>query len=177
MNTLKILSCLILLSLVGCAEMGLKPHKPTLKSTREISKNDGMFQIISVRGNIPEVSKMLNSELMSCGSTTFNMPRGNTVGTFIKEVFEQELNAAQKLSVSGTPISVVIKSMNLETASKQSGEWTLDIDYTIDEKVTNVKTIIEFESKVSMLTSCSHTATVFEDAIADSFVELFRKIR
>lgn len=177
MKILKILLCLTCLSLVGCAEMGLRPHKPSIKSTREIGKNEGMFQIITIKGTTPEVAKILNSDLMSCGSTTFHMPRGNTVGTFIKEVFEQELIAAQKLSVSGTPINVSIKSMNLETISKESGEWTLDIDYTVNDKVTNVKTIIEFESKVSMLTSCSHTATVFEDALSDSLVELFRKIR
>lgn len=175
MNTFKILLCLLCLSLVGCAEMGLKPHKPSIKSTREISRSSGMFQILTIKGETSEIASTLNNDLMSCGSTTFHMPRGNTVGTFIKEVFEQELIAAQKLSVSGTPIYVMIKSMNLEMSSKESGEWTVEVDYTMNDKTTPVKTVIEFESKVSMLTSCSHAATVFEDALADNLVEFFKK--
>ena len=175
MNIFKMFLCLLCLSLVGCAEMGLKPHKPSLKSTREISKSNGLFQILTIKGETSEIANTLNNDLLSCGTTTFHMPRGNTVGTFIKEIFEQELIAAQKLSVSGTPIYVMIKSMNLEMASKESGEWTVEIDYTVNDKVTNVKTIIEFESKVSMLTSCSHAATVFEDALADNLVEFFKK--
>lgn len=177
MNNLLIVLGILCLSLAGCAEMGLKPHKPSVKSTREIGKNDGTFQIITIKASNPEVASALNNDLMSCGKTTFHMPRGNTVGTFIKEIYEQELIAAQKLSLSGSAIHVLIKSMNLETISKESGEWTLDIDYTLNDKTTNVKTIIEFDSKVSMLTSCSHAATVFEDAVADSLVEFFRKVR
>lgn len=165
------------LGLVGCAEMGLSPHKPNSKSTREISKTSGLYQIISVRGASSEMTNILDNDLMSCGSTTFHMPRGNTVGTFIKEVFEQELLVAQKLSVKGTPIYVVIKSLELETISRDSGVWTVEVSYTVNDKETNVKTIVEFESKVSMLTSCTHTATVFEDALADNLVEFFKKIR
>lgn len=177
MTIFKMLLCLLCLSLVGCAEMGLKPHKPTLKSTLEIAKSDGMFQILTVKGATPEVVRTLNHDLMSCGTTTFSMPRGNTVGTFIREVFEQELIAAKKLSVSGTPIEVMIKSMNLEMVSKENGEWTIEIDYTVNDKTTNVKTSIEFESKVSLLTSCTHTASVFEDALADNLVEFFKRTR
>ena len=177
MKMLKVFSCLLILGLTGCAEMGLSPHKPNTKSTREIAKTSGVYQIISVKGATPEVTKILDNDLMSCGTTTFHMPRGNTVGTFIKEVFEQELIAAHRLSIKGSPIYVVIKSMNLETISKDSGVWTVEVNYTLNDKETNVKTIIEFESKVSMLTSCSHTATVFEDALADNLVEYFKKIR
>lgn len=174
---LNMVFCVFVLSLVGCAEMGLSPHKPNMKSTREISKNSGLYQIISVKGASPEITKILDNDLMSCGTTTFHMPRGNTVGTFIKEVFEQELIAAKKLSVKGTPIYVVIKSMDLETLSKDSGIWTVEVNYTLNDKETPIKTIIEFESKVSALTSCSHTAIVFEDALADNLVEYFKKIR
>lgn len=165
------------MSLVGCAEMGLKPHKPSMKSTLEIAKSSGKFRILTVKGATSEVTNKLNGDLMSCGTTTFSMPRGNTVGTFIREVFEQELIAAEKLSATGTPIEVMIKSMNLVTTTKESGEWTIEIDYTVDDKTTPVKTIIEFESKVSMITSCSHTATVFEDALADNLVDFFKRTR
>lgn len=157
--------------------MGISPHRPTSKSTQEIAKTKGVYQILSVRGATREINNVLNNDLMSCGSTTFRMPRGNTVGTFIKEIFEQELIAAQRLSIKGKPIYVVIKSMDLETISKDSGVWTVEVDYILDDKETNVKTIVEFESKVSMVTSCMHTATVFEDAMADNLVEYFKKIR
>lgn len=177
MNTLKLLLCLLCLSLVGCAEMGLKPHKPAMKSTLEIAKNNGMFQILTIKGATPEITQKLTSDLMSCGTTTFSMPRGNTVGTFIREIFEQELIAAQKLSVNGTPIEVMIKTMSLVSSSKESGEWTVDVDYTVNDKTTNVKTSVEFESKVSVLTSCTHTASVFEDAMADNLVEFFKRTR
>lgn len=177
MNTFKLLLCLLCLSLVGCAEMGLKPHKPSLKSSMEIAKSSGMYQILTIKGGNPEVSKKLTSELMSCGTTTFSMPRGNTVGTFIREVFEQELIAAKKLSETGTPIEVMIKSMDLVSNSKEGGEWTIDVDYTVNDKTTNVKTIIEFEQKVSLLTSCTHAASVFEDALADNLVDFFKRTR
>lgn len=177
MNILKILVCLLSLSLVGCAELGLKPHRPSLKSSVEISKAEGMFRIMSIKGGSAEVTKMLEGDLMSCGTTTFSMPRGNTVGTFIREIYDQELIGAQKISDSGDYIGVVIKSMKLDMESRENGVWKMDIDYTLNEKVTNVKTTIEFSSKVSMLTSCSHTASIFEDAIADSFVDFFKKIR
>lgn len=177
MNTFKMLLCLLCLSLVGCAEMGLKPHKPSLKNSLEIAKTQGMFQILTIKGANPDVVKSLGGDLMSCGSTTFSMPRGNTVSTFIREIFEQELISAKKLSDNGTPIEVMIKSMKLDMTSKENGVWTIEIDYTANEKTTNVKTITEFESKVSMLTSCTHTASVFEDTLADNLVEYFNKIR
>lgn len=177
MNILKILVSLLCLSLVGCAELGLKPHKPTLKTSLEIAKNAGMFKILSIKGETSEVTKILDGDLMSCGTTTFAMPRGNTVGTFIREVYEQELIGAQKLSDKGEFVSVVIKSIKLDMESRENGVWNMDIDYTLNEKTTNVKTEIQFSSKVSMLTSCSHTASVFEDAIADSLVDFFKKIR
>ena len=176
-NLKKILLCLLCLSLFGCAEMGLKPHKPAMKSSLEIAKSNGMFQILSIKGNTPEITKTLSGDVISCGSTTSSMPRGNTVGTFVREIYEQELIAAQKFATNGTPIEVLIKSMKLVTVSKESGEWTVDVDYTMNDKTTNIKTTIEFESKVSLLTSCSHTATVFEDAIADNFVEFFKRTR
>ncbi|QDK41587.1 hypothetical protein DOM21_09005 [Bacteriovorax stolpii] len=177
MNTFKLLVCLLCLSLAGCAEMGLKPHKPSTKNSLEIAKTAGMFQILTIKGATPEITKILNSDLMSCGATTFSMPRGNTVGTFVREIFEQELISAKKLSDHGTPVEVVIKSMDLSTISKENGVWTIEIAYTANDKTTNVKTITEFESKVSLLTSCTHTASVFEDTMADNLVEFFNKIR
>lgn len=177
MNILKILVCLLSLSLVGCAQLGLKPHKPALKSSLEITKTPGLFKILSVKGDSSEVTKMLESDLMSCGTTTFSMPRGNTVGTFIREIFEEELIAAEKYSAKGDFINVLIKSIKLDRQSKDNGVWKLDIDYTVNDKTTNIQTEIEFSSKVSMLTSCTHTASMFEDAIADSFVDFFKKIR
>lgn len=175
MNFLKLILSVLILTLVGCAEMGLKPHRPNMKSTSEIAKSSGTFLVLTVKGATPEIANILNGDLMSCGTTTFSMPRGNTVATFVREVFEQELIAANKLSDSGTAIEVMIKSINLETTTKESGEWTVEIDYRMDDKTTSIKTIIEFESKVSLITSCTHTASVFEDALADNFVEFFKR--
>lgn len=178
MKIFNLLLCLLTLSLVSCAEIGLKPHKPSLKSTAELSKSEGLYQILFIKGANADITKILNGDLLSCGTTTFSMPRGNTVGTFMREVFEQELNAAKKLSLSnGTPIEVVVKKMNLITTNKESGEWTVEVDYTMNDKTTTVKTVIEFESKVSLITSCSHTANVFEDALADNLVEYFKRTR
>lgn len=178
MNIFKVLACLLALSLMGgCAKLGLKPHKPAMKSSLEITKTAGMFKILSVRGETSEVTKILDGDLMSCGTTTFSMPRGNTVGTFIREIYDQELLAAEKYSATGEYISVLIKSIKLDMLSKDNGVWKIDIDYTVNDNTTNVKTEIEFSSKVSMLTSCSHTASMFEDAVADSFVDFFKKIR
>lgn len=177
MNFLNVILSIFILTAVGCAEMGLKPHKPNMKSTLEIAKSAGTFRVLTVKGATPEITTILNGDLMSCGTTTFSMPRGNTVATFVREVFEQELVAAKKLSDTGAAIEVLIKSINLETTTKESGEWTVEIDYTMDDKTTSVKTIIEFESKVSLLTSCTHTASVFEDALADNFVDFFKRTR
>lgn len=177
MNLLKLALCVLCLSLVSCAEMGLKPHKPNIKSTLEIGKSNGTYRILSIKASSPALAKVLSGDLISCGSTTFSMPRGNNVESFIKEIFVEELNAAQKLEMSGSAIEVVIKSMDLKTMKPEAGEWDMDIDYTVNGKTTNVKSIIEFESKVSLLTACSHTASVFEDAIADNFVEFFKRTR
>lgn len=177
MNIFKMLICFLCLNLVGCSQLGLKPHKPALKSSLEITKTPGTFKILAVKGETSEVTKILDGDLMSCGTTTFSMPRGNTVGTFIREIFDEELIAAEKYSAKGDFINVLIKSIKLDMEARENGVWKLDIDYTVNEKTTNVKTEIEFNSKVSMLTSCSHTASVFEDAIADSFVDFFKKIR
>jgi hypothetical protein len=177
MNLLKSVLCVLCLSLVSCAEMGLKPHKPNIKSSIEIGKSNGTFRVLSVKANSAAVAKVLSGDLITCGTTTFSMPRGNNVESFIREIFVEELRAAQKLSSSGSAIEVVIKSMDLKTFKPEAGEWTMDIDYIVDGKTTNVKNAIEFESKVSILTSCSHTASVFEDALADSFVEFFKRTR
>lgn len=175
MNLLKLLVCFIGLSLFGCAEVGLKPHKPTLKSTREIAKIEGLYRILTVRGDTPEIDQVLNNSLMRCNATTFSMPRGNTVGSFIREIFEQELDAAKKLSMSGAAIEVVVKSLALETSDTQSGVWTVEMDYIHNGKTINIKNTVEFESKISMLTSCVNTSNVFEDALADNFVDFLKK--
>ena len=177
MNFLKLVISVLCLSMIGCAEMGLKPHKPNIKSTIEISKNSGEFRILSIRGDSPEIIKILNGDLISCGTTTFNMPRGNNVESFLREIYVEELEAAKKMSMSGTAIEIIIKSMNLTTIKAEAGEWAMDIDYVIDGKTINVKNIIEFESKVSILTACTHTASVFEDAIVDNFVLFFKRNR
>lgn len=161
---------------MSCAEMGLKPHRPSAKSTDEISKALGDYQISNLTGSSEEMLRTLSKDLMSCGSTTFSMPRGHSVGTFIKELFEQELTAAQKLSFDGKKIDVLIKEISLKTTSKQGGEWVMDIDYKVGDKTINIKNSIEFESKVSLITSCTYTASVFEDALADSFVEFFKRL-
>jgi hypothetical protein len=175
MKILKMILCVLCLSLVGCAEMGLRPHKPNIKSTLEIAKSNGTFRIISIKGNDASIAKVLDNDLMNCGTTTFSMPRGNTVGTFIREVFEQELEAAQKLSLKGEGIVVIVKSMKLTTLKPEAGEWAMDIDYLIGDKTINVKNIIEFEAKVSILTACLQTSTIFEDTLADNFVEFFKR--
>lgn len=177
MKILKMVLCVLCVSLVGCAEMGLKPHKANIKSSLEIAKSDGTFRIISIKGSDASIAKILDNDLMNCGATTFSMPRGNTVGTFIREVFEQELDAAKKLSLKGEGIEVIVKSMKLTTIKPEAGEWAMDIDYVIGDKTINVKNIIEFEAKVSLLTACLQTSTIFEDALADNFVDFFKKNR
>lgn len=177
MKMLKMVLCIVCAGLVGCAEIGLKPHRANIRSTMEIAKSEGTFKINSIKGSDESITKTLNNDLMSCGATTFSMPRGNTVGTFIKEVFEQELDAAKKLSLKGEGISVIVKSLKLTTIKPEAGEWAMDIDYVIGDKTINVKNIIEFQAKVSLLTACLQTSTTFEDAIADNFVDFFKKNR
>ena len=177
---MKILKCILIgltLSFISCAEMGLKPHQPKIKSTIAIAKSQGLYRIISIKGDSASVEKTLNNDLISCGSTTFSMPRGNNVRTFMREVFDQELRTAEKLSTSGTGISIIVKAMDLKTMNKESGEWSMDIDYIVDDQTYNVKNTIEFDSKVSLITSCTHTASVFEDALADNLVEFFKRHR
>lgn len=167
----------ICLGLAGCAEMGLKPHEPKIKSTIAIAKSAGTYKIIAIKGDTSGMDKILNNDLISCGTTTFSMPRGNTVKTYIREIFEQELLIAEKLSNSGTGIIAVVKGMDLATVKNDSGEWTMDIDYLVDDKTYNVKNTIEFESKVSIVTGCTHTASIFKDALADNLVEFFKRYR
>ena len=175
MNLLKLVLCFIGLGFFGCAEVNIKPHMPTLKSTREISKVDGTYRILTVKGNTSALDKILNNIQMKCSATNFSMPRGNTVGSFIREIFEQELDAAKKLSLNGTPIEVVVKSIELETTNTASGTWTVEIDYNQNEKTTNIKNIIEFESKFSMLSSCKNASNIFEEALVDNFVDFIKK--
>lgn len=177
MKMLKMVLCIVCVSLLGCAEIGLKPHRANIRSTMEIAKSDGTFKIISIKGSDESITKILNNDLMSCGTTTFSMPRGNTVGTYIREVFEQELDAAKKLSLKGEGISVIVKSLKLTTIKPEAGEWAMEIDYVIGDKTINVKNIIEFQAKVSLLTACLQTSTTFEDALADNFVDFFKKNR
>lgn len=178
MNFLKIvLGLFSLVSLFSCAEMGLRPHRPTAKSTLEISKATGTFRILSIEGGSSEMRKILDGDIVSCGATTFRIPRGNSVEFFIKEVFSEELRVADKYSQDGTAIEVVINKMDLTTHKAGSGEWAMDVDYTVNGKTTNITNSIEFESKVSMITSCMNTASVFEEAIADSLVEFFKRTR
>lgn len=177
MKFLKILLCLLSLALISCAEIGLKPHKPSLKSIQEISKVSGIYRILSVKGNTPAVEKILNGDLMSCNTTTFSMPRGNTVGSFIREIYEEELRAANRLSLNGESIEVIVKSMTLESFDKENGVWKMDIDYIHNDKTTNVRSSIEFETKLGLVASCVNTSSVFEEALADNFVEFFKRNR
>jgi hypothetical protein len=177
MNSLKILLCLLFFGFMGCAQMGLKPHQPEIKSTIEIAKSKGMYRIVTVKGATPAMDQILNNDLMNCNSTTFSMPRGNTVASFIREIDEQELRVADKYSANGNGIDVVVKSMIPETSNPAKGTWTLDIDYIENGKTTNVKTINEFESKYGAVASCVNTADIFEKALAGNFVDYFIKTR
>lgn len=169
--------------LVSCASsgpklgsgMGMNPHKPNLDNTLVINKRDGEFRVGTLKASSTEMDKILNGNLMNCNSTTFSMPRSNTVGSFIREVFENELSTAKKYSTNGNAINVVIKSLTGATSKLNVGTWTVIADYTEDDKTMTVETVTSYESKVSMLTSCSNTANVFEEAVADNFVEYFKR--
>jgi hypothetical protein len=165
-----------LLLISSCAEIGIKPHKPLEKSTSEIRKAPGTYRIVTIKGGSSEIDFLLNKDIMKCHNTTFSMPRGHTVSSFIREVFEQELTAADKLSLNGAPIEVIVKAMNLTSTSLENGEWTMEFEYSANDKKTNIKNTIEFTSKVSMLSSCVHTSMIFEDTIADNLVEFFKRL-
>jgi hypothetical protein len=177
MKIAKLFMLATILIVSSCAEIGIKPHKPLQKSTEEISKASGSYRIVTIKGGSSEIDFLLNKDIMKCHNTTFSMPRGHTVSSFIREIFEQELTAANKLSLNGTPIEVTVKAMNLTSTSLENGEWTMDFEYSANDKKTNIKNTIEFTSKVSMLSSCVHTSMIFEDTIADNLVEFFKKIQ
>lgn len=181
MKLQKILLCLMLVTLSACSGMGsgmgIKAHKPNLNSTLEIAKRDGQFRIVTIKGQNSAMDNVLNKDLMNCNTTTFSMPRGNTVGTFIREIFENELNTAKKLSMNGNGINVVVKSLLADTSNMDKGTWTINIDYIEDSKTTNVETVTTFESKLSLLSACVNTANIFEEALADNFVEFFKRTR
>ncbi len=179
----KILLTLSLFTLASCASsgpklgsgMGMNPHKPALDNTLVINKRDGLFRVGPIKGANAAIVKMLDGDLMNCNSTTFSMPRGHTVASFMREIFENELATAKKLSMSGEGIQPTIKVLEVNTANIEKGTWRVVIDYTENDKTTNVETLTTFDSKVSLLTSCTNTANVFEEAIADNFVEYFRR--
>lgn len=183
MKIQKILLCLTLVTLTACSSGGgmgsgmggMKAHKPNLNSTLEIAKRDGLFRIVTIKGDNAAMDKVLNNDLMNCNSTTFSMPRGNTVSSFIREIFENELSTAKKYSLNGSGINVVVKSLLPDTSKIERGTWTIIIDYIEDGKTTNVETVTTFESKFGLLSACVNTANIFEEAVADNFVEYFRR--
>ena len=177
MKISKIIAVATFLILSSCAEIGIRPHKPQQKSTEEIRKAAGTYRIAAIKGGFADIDFLLNKDIMKCHNTTFSMPRGHTVSSYIREIFEEELTAAEKLSLNGTPIDITVKAMTLTSASMENGEWTMEFEYSLNEKKSNIKNTIEFQSKVSMLSSCMHTSMMFEEAIADNFVEFFKKFK
>ena len=156
--------------------MGTKPHRPLLDNTLLIAKREGMFRIGTVKGDSSAMDAVLNKDNMNCNSTTFAMPRDNTVQSFIREIYENELTTARKYSANGTAINVVVKTLIPNTSNMDKGTWTVVVDYTEDDKTKSVETITTFESKMSLLTACVNTANMFEEAVADNFVEYFKRM-
>lgn len=169
----KILLSLTLVTFTSCA--GLKSHKPKLDSTIEIAKADGMYRIVSIKGESSSMNSILNRDFMNCNSTTFAMPRGNTVVSFIREIFENELTVAKKFSMDGEDVSVIVKTINLKTEKNDRGTWTIVMDYIENDKTKNIETVTSFESKLSLLSACVNTSNIFEEALADNFVEYFKR--
>jgi hypothetical protein len=157
--------------------MGLKVHQPEIKNTIDIAKRDGMYKIITIKAANAAMAKVLDGDIMNCNETTFSMPRGNTVGTFIKEIFDQELIVADKYSVNGSGIVVVVKSMVPETSNPAKGTWTIEMDYIENEKTTSIKTVNIFESKYGLMAGCVNTADIFEKSIAGNLADYFIKSR
>ncbi|MBC7712107.1 MAG: hypothetical protein H7177_02140 [Rhizobacter sp.] len=178
-----ILLSTMLITLASCATggpklgtgMGFGTHKPPLDNTLVINKRDGLFRIGSVKAENTAMDKVLNGNLMPCNSTTFSMPRSNTVGSFMREVFENEISTAKKYSVNGTSINVNVKSIVGDQSKLNSGSWKIIIDYTEDDKTMTVETTTTYESKASMFSGCTNTADVFEEALADNLVSYFKK--
>lgn len=177
----KIIIGLLLITLNACSSggmgsgMGVKSHKPLLDNTLLIAKREGMYRIVSIKGDNSAMDVVLNKDNMNCNSTTFAMPRGNTVQSFMREIYENELASARKLSIDGTGINVIVKSLLPNTSNIDRGTWTVVVDYVENDKTTNVETVTTFESKFSLLSACVNTANMFEESIVDNFVEYFKR--
>lgn len=175
MKLSNLLLCLSVLAFFGCSQM--KVHHPAIKDTIDIAKRDGKYKIITIKAANSAMVKILDGDTMHCNDTTFSMPRGNTVGTYIKEIYDQELLVADKYSVNGEGIIVVVKSMVPESSNPKIGTWTIEMDYIENDVTTTIKTINEFESNYGLMANCVNTADIFEKALAGNLVDYFIKKR
>ncbi len=173
MKITKILITLTITMLASCA--GLKSHQPKLDSTLVINKVDGVYRISTIKGDSTVINALLDKDFMNCNSTTFTLPRGNTVQSYIREIFVNELTTAKKFSDNGSGINVVVKTLLPDTSNMDKGTWTINIDYIENDKIMNVESVTTFESKMSLLSACVNTSNMFEEALADNFVEYFKR--
>lgn len=164
-------------SLSACSVAAIQKHQPHFRNTRELSKVKGTFRVAEVKATETKVDERLKSTALSCRLTTFNMPSGLTVASYVKEALSDELDAAEKIHpANGTPITVVVKGMESDTSSLNKGNWTLDFDYLVAGKTHNVKTVTEFESAYNAGTACRNTADALTVALTENFAGLYKKL-
>jgi hypothetical protein len=163
------------LLLSSCSIMAIKKHEPNFKSSREIAKSKGSYKIGAITTSGEELTKLLRASHFQCRMTTFNMPANKTVEDFLRDSFTDELDAAEKLSGTGTPISLEVKKME-SSSGLDKGTWTLDFTYKVGSRLVEVNTVSEFESAFAADTACRNTASAFSDAVGENFVGLFRKL-
>ena len=163
------------IALSSCSITAINKHQPNFKSSREIAKAKGNFHIGEIKSSDAELLKQLHLSHFQCRMTTFNMPANKTVEDFLRDAYTDELDAAEKLSPNGTPISIDVKQIE-SSSGLDKGTWTLDFNYKVGSRVVEVKTVSEFESAFAADTACRNTANAFSEAIGENFVTLFRKL-
>ncbi len=194
----KIMNLLIILSIAGCSIMAVKKHSPHYLNTRKLKKVNGIYKISNVvaekkaaplptsdiklayQDNRPirsSIENVLEGKSVQCRLTTFNLPAKMTVQTYLKETFEHELDAAEKLDpTKGKEIKILVKKLEVDTSSGTDGLWLLDIEYEVGGKKHLVSTQSAFESAFNAQAACSNAANTFSDAIAENFVTFMGKV-
>ena len=162
--------------LSSCSVMAVKRHEPNFRSTREVTKIKGPFHVEAVAGANEEMNKRLAATALTCRLAAVNMPANNTVSAYLKQAFNDELDAAGKLAEKGTPIVVTVKKLESNTGIGK-GDWTLDLDYSVKGKVYNVKTTTEFEGAYAGDTACRNTGAALTDAVGENFVKFTQQLK
>lgn len=170
-----IIAIFILLILSSCSVATIKSHNPHYKSSREIAKIKGMYKIENVSGGNKDLETLLERKDLQCRGTTFDMPPKMSVRTYIADALTNELDAAGKLdNTTGRAIRSSYNRIEPDTSNFDNGFWYIEAMYEIGGNKYNVKTITEFSSAFNASVACVTTANMFEDAIAQNFLEFFK---